>query len=104
MYSLIYITTSGVVESREIAKKLLNERLVACTNIIPEIESFYHWEGKIEDDKESVLIAKTRDDKVESVIKRVEQIHSYETPCILQIKVEKGSEGYLNWMDDELNK
>jgi len=86
------------------AKNLLEDRLIACANIIPQIESLYHWEGKIEEERESILIAKTREDKVESVIKRVEEIHSYETPCILQIEVKKCSRGYLDWMDEELNK
>ncbi len=101
MYSLIYITTSEILESKKIAKTLLEERLVACTNIIPQITSLYLWKGEIELDNESVLIAKTRDDKVDQVIERVKELHSYETPCILQLEVKKGSEEYLQWMDNE---
>lgn len=102
MYSMIYITTSRSSESKKIAMTLLEERLVACTNIIPKINSLYLWEGEIEEDDESILIAKTKDDKVNKVIKRVEELHSYETPCILQVEVKKGSKGYLEWMDNEL--
>lgn len=102
MYSLIYITTSGYSESEKIARTLLDERLVACTNIIPQINSLYLWKGEIEEDSESILIAKTKKDKVEEVIKRVEEIHSYQTPCILQFEVKKGSKHYLEWMDGEL--
>ncbi|TMS40818.1 MAG: divalent-cation tolerance protein CutA [Methanobacterium sp.] len=104
MYSIIYITTSEASESKKIAITLLNEKLVACTNIIPHINSLYLWKGEIEEDEESILIAKTRTYKVDQVIKRVEEIHSYETPCILQLEVKKGSEGYLQWMEDELEK
>lgn len=103
MYSLIYITTSGSSESDKIARTLLEERLVACTNIIPQINSLYLWKGEIEEDNESILIAKTKQDKVEEVIKRVEEIHSYQTPCILQFEVKKGSKDYLKWMEEELN-
>ncbi|HEY0196521.1 MAG TPA: divalent-cation tolerance protein CutA [Methanobacterium sp.] len=103
MYSMIYITTFEALESKKIAKTLLKEKLVACTNIIPQINSFYLWKGEIEEDNESVLIAKTKTDKVEQVIKRVEEIHSYETPCILEFEVKKGSKCYLQWMEDELN-
>ncbi len=103
MYSLIYITTSENMESKKIAKILLEERLVTCTNIIPQITSLYLWKGDIEIDNESILIAKTKSDKVDQVIKRVEEIHSYETPCILELEVKKGSEGYLQWMEDELD-
>ncbi len=103
MYSLIYITTSENSESKKIARILLEEKLVACTNIIPKINSLYLWKGEIEEDDESILIAKTKSDKVDKVIKRVEEIHSYETPCILQLEVKKGSECYLQWMEDELD-
>lgn len=103
MYSLIYITTSESSESKKIARTLLEEKLVACTNIIPQINSLYLWKGEIEEDEESILIVKTKDDKVDQVIKRVEELHSYETPCILQLEVKNGSECYLQWMEDELN-
>jgi periplasmic divalent cation tolerance protein len=102
MYSLIYITTSEISESEKIAKILLEEKLVACTNIIPQIKSLYLCKGQIEEDNESVLIAKTRADKTGKVIKRVEEIHSYQTPCILEFAVKKGSEEYLHWMEKEL--
>jgi periplasmic divalent cation tolerance protein len=103
MYSLIYITTSESSESKKIAKILLEERLVACTNIIPQITSLYLWKGETEEDNESILIAKTREDKVDQVIERVKELHSYETPCILQLEVKKASEEYLQWMENELS-
>jgi periplasmic divalent cation tolerance protein len=102
MYSIVYITTSEVDEAKKIAKTLLRERLVACTNIIPQIESLYWWEGEIEEDQESLLLAKTRSDLVDKVIARVEKIHSYETPCALEIHVKKGSEDYLAWLENAL--
>ncbi len=104
MYSLVYITTSDVLESKKIAKALLKERLIACANIIPQIESLYLWEGEIEEDTESLLVAKTRSERVDNVIKMVEKIHSYDIPCILQIQVKKGSENYLEWLESELNE
>ncbi|MDD1763385.1 MAG: divalent-cation tolerance protein CutA, partial [Methanobacteriaceae archaeon] len=85
MYSLIYITTSGEEESKKIAKKLLEERIVACANIIPSMKSFYWWEGEIEEDTESILILKTRSDNLDTIIRRVKDIHSYDIPCILEI-------------------
>ena len=103
MYTLIYITTSGFPESKKIAMKLLQEKLAACTNIIREIDSIYPWKGEIKEDKESLLIAKTQSGKVATLIKRVEEIHSYDTPCILQIQVKKGSKNYLNWIESELD-
>ena len=103
MYSMIYITTSGVSESKKIARKLLEEKLAACINIIPAIDSIYLWKHEIEQATESIMVVKTKSGLVEEVIKRVEDIHSYEIPCILEISVVKGSKSYLKWMDSELN-
>ncbi len=102
MYSMVYITTSGDLESKKIARKLLEEKLVACINIIPTIGSMYLWKGAIEEDSESIMFVKTKSELVGKVIKRVEQLHSYEIPCILEIRVNNGSNNYLKWMKNEL--
>ena len=102
MNSIVYITTSGLIESKKIAKMLLEEKLAACINIIPTVESIYLWKGKIEEDSESIMLVKTRSELVENVIKKVEEVHSYEIPCVLEITLNKGSKTYLKWMKSEL--
>jgi periplasmic divalent cation tolerance protein len=102
MYSIIYITTSGVLESKKIAKILLEDKLACCINIIPSIESLYLWNGKIEEDSESIMVVKTKSVLVDELIKMVENVHSYETPCILEITINNGSKNYLKWMETEL--
>lgn len=99
---MIYITTSGLSESKKIARVLLDEKLAACINIIPVVDSIYLWKGNIEEDNESVMIVKTRSELVETLINRVEEIHTYEIPCILEIKVNNGSKNYLDWMESEI--
>ncbi|MDI6724125.1 MAG: divalent-cation tolerance protein CutA [Methanobacterium sp.] len=103
MYALVYITTSGKEESKKIGNMLVNEKLAACVNIIASIESIYLWKGEIEDDKESLLIAKTKADNIDKIIKRVKEIHSYETPAILAIPIIEGSKDYLDYLDNELS-
>jgi periplasmic divalent cation tolerance protein len=103
MYSIIYITTSGVSESKKIAAKLLEEKLAACINIIPTIKSIYLWKHEIEEDTESIMMVKTKSVLVEQVIKMVEDIHSYEIPCILEITINNGSKNYLKWIESELS-
>jgi len=103
MYSMVYITTSGVEEAKKIAMTLLKEKIVACANIIPKMESIYWWEGELEEDVESILLVKTRSDMVDKVIDMVREIHSYQTPCALEIQIKKGSEDYLNWLEDALS-
>ena len=103
MYALVYITTSGNEESKKIANTLVEDELAACVNIISSIESIYLWKGEIEDDNESLLIAKTKVSKVDKIIERVKEIHSYETPAILAIPVIDGSRDYLDYLDSELS-
>ncbi|MCC7558606.1 MAG: divalent-cation tolerance protein CutA [Methanobacteriaceae archaeon] len=102
MYVLVYITTSGIEESEKIARVLLDERLAACTNILPSIKSIYRGESDLEEDSESLLIAKTDTSKVEKIIEKVKSIHSYDIPCILAIPIIKGSDDYLKWLDGEI--
>lgn len=102
MYAIVYITTSRKEESKKIANALLRDKLVGCVNIIPTIESVYLWKGNIEEDSESLLIAKTKVSNVSSIIKKVKEIHSYDIPCILAIPIIQGSEDYLEWLESEI--
>ena len=101
MHALVYITTSGEEESKKIGKTIVEERLAGCINIIPTIESLYWWKGEIEEDNESVLIAKTKVSNIGNIIKRVKEIHSYENPAILAIPIIEGSKEYLDYLDAE---
>ena len=74
MYSLVYVTTSKESESKKIARELLKEKLAACINIIPKIESLYLWKGEIEEDSESIMVIKTKSELVEQVIGRIEEL------------------------------
>ncbi|MDI9614568.1 divalent-cation tolerance protein CutA [Methanothermobacter sp.] len=104
MFTLIYITTSGQEESARIGRRLVEDRLAACVNIIPSIKSFYHWEGSLEEDEESVLIVKTTSELTQQIIKRVRELHSYDNPCIISIPITGGSRDYLEWLNDEVKK
>ena len=102
MYALVYITTSGEEESKEIGRNIVEERLAGCVNIIPTIKSLYWWKGEIEDDNESILIVKTKVSNIENIIKRVKEIHSYKNPAILAIPIIEGSNEYLDYLDGEI--
>ncbi|MEL7670502.1 divalent-cation tolerance protein CutA [Methanobacterium sp.] len=102
MYALVYITTSGEEESKKIGRIIVEERLAGCINIISTIESLYWWKGEIEEDKESILIVKTKVSNIENIIKRVKEIHSYKNPAILAIPIIEGSNEYLDYLDGEI--
>jgi periplasmic divalent cation tolerance protein len=98
---MIYITAKDADEAEKIGNALVEERLVACVNIIAPVRSIYRWKGNIERESEAVLIAKTKDSLVEKVIARVKEMHSYECPCIEAIPIVNGNPAYLQWIMDE---
>ena len=101
MVAVVYTTIDNVQDARKIAHTLVEEQLVACVNIIPNIESVYRWKGKIEEDNEYVLIAKTVDDNVKKTIQRIEEIHTYDLPDIVVLPVTGGLKDYLDYVVNE---
>lgn len=101
MVSVVYSTTSTIESARSIATALVKEKLVACVNILPNIESIYRWKGKIEHEQECILIAKTTDDNVEQVIQKIRSLHPYEVPDIIVFPPVGGLKEYLDYIEDE---
>ncbi|MCP4254403.1 MAG: divalent-cation tolerance protein CutA [Candidatus Scalindua sp.] len=98
---IIYITAGSASEAKKIGHTLVEEKLVACSNIISPIRSIYSWQGKICDDKEALMILKTRKKLFKQIIKRVEEIHSYDVPEIIAMPIIDGSSKYLSWINEE---
>lgn len=101
-YVMIYITAKDENEARSIGETLVKEKIAACVNIIPSVESIYWWKGSVENEKESVLLVKTREDFVGRVVKRVKELHSYDVPCVDVIPITGGNKNYLEWVDESL--
>ena len=98
MVAIVYTTIDKIEDGRRIAFTLVEEQLVACINIIPNIESVYNWKGKIENDEEIILLCKTTDENVKKTIERIKQLHSYELPAITVIPVIGGLQKYLDYV------
>jgi periplasmic divalent cation tolerance protein len=96
-----YITAPDVEEARRIGKTLVAERLAACVNILPRMESHYWWNGKMESAQEAVLIAKTQGGLREALLARVRALHPAETPCVVFLPLASGDAGYLEWIAAE---
>ena len=99
-YLVIFITASSEDEAGKIGKTLVEERLTACANIVPKIRSIFHWEGKICDEREVLLIAKSKKSLFQRITERVIGLHSYDVPEIIGLPILSGSGDYLNWIDE----
>ena len=100
---IIFITADKHETACLIAEKLVEERLAACVNIIPQIESIYRWQGKVCRDQELLLIVKTERACYERLEATVRTLHSYTTPEIIALPIACGSAPYLQWLSESLN-
>ena len=103
MFTSVYTTIGSEHEAKEIAKNLMDQKLIACANMFP-INSLYFWDGKLQDDCEFAIIMKTRFELVEELITELTKIHSYDVPCIVCWEISKGNENYLSWIIQETRK
>lgn len=99
--SMVYMTTKDKEEARRIGRQIVEERLAACVNIIEGVNSIYWWDGKVQDETEAVLIAKTKAELVPRLIERVKSLHSYTCPCVVALPVMSGNADYLQWVENE---
>ena len=97
---LAYITCKDRKEAEKISARLLKKRLIVCANIFP-VRSMYWWEGKIAEDNENVIIAKTTNKNFKRLEGEVKKVHSYKIPCILRINANANID-YKQWADKEI--
>ncbi|WP_045217072.1 divalent-cation tolerance protein CutA [Desulfonatronovibrio magnus] len=100
-YSFAYITAADLAEAQKIGSTLVDKQLAACVNIFENMQSMYKWKGKVETDRETVLVAKTTDSLKEALLQEVKQIHSYECPCVVFLPVTGGNPDFLDWIKQE---
>jgi periplasmic divalent cation tolerance protein len=99
---VVFSTCGSREEAEKLARHLLEARLAACVSVIMQIQSFYRWQGKIEDSQEWLLLVKTSRDLFDKVRAELETAHSYELPEVLALPIVEGSPNYLAWLDREL--
>lgn len=101
-YTVLFITTANTEEARRIASMLLNQKKVACVNIVPRVSSLFWWQDKIDSAQESLLIVKTKTSLLNEIITLVRQIHSYDVPEIIALPIVGGNQDYLDWIGEEV--
>ena len=99
----VYIVCKNKAEAKKIGLSLVKKRLAACCNIFP-IESIYWWNKKIVKDREIVLIIKTIKKNFKKIEKEAKKLHSYKTPCILEIPIKRVNLKYLSWLRKEIKQ
>jgi len=101
---IVFMTASNGEEAARLADMLVGAHLAACVQILPEMESVYRWQGKIERAPEILLLAKTTKSKFEKLEREVRALHSYDTPEIIAVPVVAGSAPYLEWLNQSTDK
>lgn len=96
---VVFTTTGSLPEARRIAHELLDRRLAACVNIVPQVESIYRWEGEVKTDAEWLLIIKTTAARFPQVRDAIQELHSYDLPECIAFDVSDGDPAYLVWID-----
>jgi periplasmic divalent cation tolerance protein len=97
---IILSTAGSEEEARKIAHTLVERGLAACVNIIPQIESIYRWQGKIEQSREWLLLIKTTAERFSAVRDAIRELHSYDLPECIALNIEDGSAEYLHWIEN----
>jgi len=103
-FIFVYMTASDEEEAVRIGRKLVEERLAACINVLGKITSVYRWEKGVTEDSEVALIAKTRAELFDRLTERVRALHSYEVPAILEIPLGRADTAFAAWLIQETSE
>jgi len=99
----VYMTAGDAQEAAAIGRELVESRLAACVNILSPMRSIYRWKGNLEEDSETVLIAKTTRRRMPALIEKVRSLHSYACPCIVSLPVLEGHTPFLEWVKSQVS-
>jgi periplasmic divalent cation tolerance protein len=97
---VVLVTTPDLDQARQIGKELVSQRLAACVNIIPAIESIYTWNGQTEVSAETLLVIKTTEERYQQLEELVKALHQYTTPEVVALRIDRGLAAYLSWLHD----
>ncbi len=100
---VVLITTGSPEEGERIGRALLDERLAACVNITP-VRSAYWWQGRVEEAGETLLIVKTVDRLIDTLVGRVRALHSYTVPEVIALPIVAGNPDYLRWIEESVSQ
>ncbi|MBU0467856.1 MAG: divalent-cation tolerance protein CutA [Candidatus Omnitrophica bacterium] len=100
MYCVVLVTAKDFDEASAISRKLLEQNLIACSNIVKDVDSFFSWKGKVANEKEVLLILKTKEEHLKDLTIEVKNIHSYDIPEIIALPIIYSDQDYLDWIEE----
>jgi periplasmic divalent cation tolerance protein len=103
-YQIVFMTAPNREEAVKIVRVLLEERLIACGNVVDGVSSFFWWKNKIENAKEALVVMKSNEKRFKKLSERIVELHSYEVPEVLAVPVVDGLPSYLDWLKDSLDR
>ena len=95
---VVLVTAPGAEEAARLARTLVEEKLVACGNVVPGVRSIYRWEGKVCDEQEALLVLKAPARRFPELRDRILALHPYQVPEVVALRIEDGSEKYIDWI------
>lgn len=101
---IVLTTVASPEEAAELGNALVEERLAACVTLIPAAQSIYRWKGEVESSTETLLLIKTSAEQLAALEARLHELHGYQTPEFLVLKIEAGSQPYLDWLRSSLRQ
>jgi periplasmic divalent cation tolerance protein len=100
----VTVTGENVDQLADLTRRLVEDGLVACGNIVPGIRSIYAWQGRVEDESESLVLLHTRKALVPQVIERITRDHPYDTPQVLAVPITDANPAYRDWLIAETSR
>ena len=97
----VYVTARDREEALRIGRDAVERRLAACANILDGVTSFYRWEGRMQEDREAVLVLKTTAERLDGLTAHIKSLHSYSCPCIVALPILGGNPDFLSWIAGE---
>ena len=99
---VLFCTIENIEGASQIAEDLIENRLAACVNIIPDVTSVYKWKGNLEKSTEQLMLIKTTKERLQETLERIKNLHPYEVPEIIALPIEGGHPPYLSWLSSQV--
>jgi len=99
---IVFTTFANEADAARVARTLVEERLIACANLLPGARSIYRWQDGIKDESEIVVLMKTRKQDWTALLSRLHELHPYTTPECVAVRIAAGAPKYMAWLDEAL--